>query len=311
MVYESNTASTRIWDSLGFKRIGRVPGCGNLKSFDEPVDAIIYGRDLKAEGEDIASEERFDKIRYYLRHSLYPQGADRSEKSRLRSAATHYRLIPAQNGVPEKLMLKKKEVISDPQTQFDIAKQAHLQAHGGINKTTAAISTKYHWIRIKETVSQVIKSCPKCKDTNKPPIIGADVVRRGGPRPKKKAPELENHEVVDEHDNLLDPFNEISQPVDNMENQLLSSHTDDSMEDNDAHMNGYDDMAIDPQIMQHIQAQLASEYQSDQNDYATFDTVTNDHFITDDQTDSIMANLSQNGRLTRNLTNRGYVHSNG
>ena len=148
-MYESNTASTRIWDSLGFKRIGRVPACGNLKSFDEPIDAIIYGRDLKAEGEDVASEERFDKIRYYLRHSLYPQGADRSEKSRLRSAATHYRLIPADNGVPEKLMLKKKEVISDPQTQLDIAKQAHLLAHGGINKTTAAISTKYHWIRIK------------------------------------------------------------------------------------------------------------------------------------------------------------------
>lgn len=63
LVYESNTASTRIWDSLGFKRIGRVPGCGNLKSFEEPIDAIIYGRDLKAEGEDVASEERFDKIR--------------------------------------------------------------------------------------------------------------------------------------------------------------------------------------------------------------------------------------------------------
>jgi hypothetical protein len=310
-VYESNTASTRIWDSLGFKRIGRVPACGNLKSFDEPIDAIIYGRDLKAEGEDVASEERFDKIRYYLRHSLYPQGADRSEKSRLRSAATHYRLIPADNGVPEKLMLKKKEVISEPQTQFDIAKQAHLLAHGGINKTTAAISTKYHWIRIKETVSQVIKSCPKCKDTNKPPIIGADVIRRGGPRPKKKVPDLGTRESVDEQDSLVDPFGQLSQGVDSMGDQLLTSHRDEPMEDNEAHMNEYEDMAIDPQIMQQIQAQLASEYQSDQNDYTTFDAVTNDHFITDDHADSLIANLSQTGRLTRNLANRGYVHSNG
>jgi hypothetical protein len=70
-------------------------------------------------------------------------------------------------------------------------------------------------------------------------------------------------------------------------------------------------MAIDPQIMQQIQAQLASEYQSDQNDYTTFDAVTNDHFITDDHADSLIANLSQTGRLTRNLANRGYVHSNG
>jgi hypothetical protein len=288
-----------------------VPACGNLKSFDEPIDAIIYGRDLKAEGEDVASEERFDKIRYYLRHSLYPQGADRSEKSRLRSAATHYRLIPADNGVPERLMLKKKEVISDPQTQFDIAKQAHLLAHGGINKTTAAISTKYHWIRIKETVSQVIKSCPKCKDTNKPPVIGADVIRRGGPRPKKKIPDIEPQDDLDEQDSLVDPFDQLAQGVNSIGDQLLAGHGDEHMVDNEPHMNDYEDMAIDPHIMQQIQAQLASEYQSDQNDYAAFDAVTNDHFITDDHADSLMANLTQTGRLTRNLTNRGYVHSNG
>ena len=167
LVYESNTASTKIWDSLGFKRIGRVPGCGNLKSFEEPVDAIIYGRDLKAEGENVLNEERFDKIRYYLRHLSYPQGADRSEKSRLRSAATHYKLIPADDGVAEKLMLKDKEVISDPNQQYDIARETHLQSHGGINKTTALIATKYHWVRIKETVSHVIKVCPECKESAK------------------------------------------------------------------------------------------------------------------------------------------------
>jgi len=32
LVYETNVASCRIWDALGFKRIGRVKGAGNLKS---------------------------------------------------------------------------------------------------------------------------------------------------------------------------------------------------------------------------------------------------------------------------------------
>lgn len=261
-MYESNTASTRIWDSLGFKRIGRVPGCGNLKSSDEPVDAIIYGKDLKSEGENVLSEERFDKIRYYLRHSLYPQGADRSEKSRLRSAATHYKLVGGQDGIPEKLMLKDKEVISDPQAQYEIAKQIHLQAHGGINKTTANIATNYHWIRIKETVSHVIKNCPECKDTNKPPILRSE--NRPGrsktideapatlplplPTPDVLVPPQEdltnNH--ISNHD-----FASIQQPMD-----LANEHLPDA----DAHLHAYDDMAIDPQIMEQIQAQLDSEY---------------------------------------------------
>lgn len=47
LVYETNVASCKIWDGLGFKRIGRVKGCGNLKSYPgRLVDAIIYGRDL-------------------------------------------------------------------------------------------------------------------------------------------------------------------------------------------------------------------------------------------------------------------------
>ncbi|RDA94594.1 hypothetical protein CP533_2404 [Ophiocordyceps camponoti-saundersi (nom. inval.)] len=47
LVYESNLASIRIWDQLGFKPIGRVKGCGRLKSSPgKLVDAIIYGREL-------------------------------------------------------------------------------------------------------------------------------------------------------------------------------------------------------------------------------------------------------------------------
>lgn len=173
-MYETNVASCRLWDSLGFKRIGRVPGGGRLKSQPgEFVDAIIYGRGLSLDGEDSVSQDRFEKIRYYLKHSKYPRGADRAEKSRLRSAATHYKLIGGENGEPERLMLKDKEVVSDPQQQYDIAKEVHDNQHAGINKTTAAIAVKYHWVRIKETVNRVIRDCDQCKETLKaPPIPG-------------------------------------------------------------------------------------------------------------------------------------------
>lgn len=172
-------ASIRIWDALGFKRIGRVKACGNLRSSpDALVDAIIYGRDLGPEGEDFVSEERFDKIRFYLKHGKYPNGADRAEKSRLRSAATHYKLLPAEDDDDpsgdkdnERLMLKDKEVVADPQRQYEIARRVHAAQHGGINKTTATIAEKHHWVRIKETVSLVIKNCPDCKDASKVPTV--------------------------------------------------------------------------------------------------------------------------------------------
>ena len=174
LVYETNVASCRIWDALGFKRIGRVKGCGNLKSYpDRLIDAIIYGRDLApGESEDLVSEERFDKIKYYLKYSKYPNGADRAEKSRLRSAATHYKLLD-----DDKLMLKDKEVISDPGKQYDIARAVHEQMHGGINKTTATIAEKYHWSRIKETVSDVIKNCTECSKDSAKPLSAANLRR--------------------------------------------------------------------------------------------------------------------------------------
>jgi len=171
LVYETNVASLRIWDALGFKRIGRVKGCGNLKSYpDQYIDAIIFGRELGGEGDEYVSEERFDKIRFYLKNGTYPTGSDRAEKSRLRSAATHYRLIPNTSGDGEEdtLMLKGKEVVSDPHKQYEIARQMHAQGHGGINKTTATISEKYHWVRIKETVSAAIRNCAECKDSATP-----------------------------------------------------------------------------------------------------------------------------------------------
>ncbi|KAG5929864.1 hypothetical protein E4U42_004256 [Claviceps africana] len=169
LVYETNVASCRIWDALGFKRIGRIKACGNLRSHpDRLIDAIIYGRDLvPGESDDLVSEERFDKIRFYLKYGKYPNGADRAEKSRLRSAATHYKLLEG-----DKLMLKDKEVISDPVRQYEIARNVHAIHHGGINKTTATIAEKYHWSRIKETVSDVTRACAECKELGKTPSHG-------------------------------------------------------------------------------------------------------------------------------------------
>ena len=68
-------------------------------------------------------------------------------------------------------MLKDKEVVADPQRQYEIARQVHAAQHGGINKTTAAIAEHYHWVRIKETVSLAIKNCPECKDATKIPTV--------------------------------------------------------------------------------------------------------------------------------------------
>ncbi|OJK01211.1 hypothetical protein ASPACDRAFT_115802 [Aspergillus aculeatus ATCC 16872] len=196
LVYESNVASCRLWDALGFKRIGRVPGGGRLMSNPgQYVDAIIYGRDLGPDGEDSATQDRFDKIRYYLKHSKYPRGADRAEKSRLRSAATHYKLIGDTDGTGEKLMLKDKEVVSDPQQQYDIAREMHLQQHAGINKTTAAIAVKYHWVRIKETVSRVIRDCPQCKETLKPAVVNGFM--------NESSPEMDD-EIEDEENEEMD-----------------------------------------------------------------------------------------------------------
>lgn len=170
LVYETNVASCRIWDALGFKRIGKVPKCGNLKSYPgRLVDAIIYGRDLvenEESNDEIVSQERFDKIKFYLKHGKYPDGADRAEKSRLRSSATHYTLSEG-----DVLMFNNKECIADSGIQYAIAREVHAsRQHGGINKTTAAIAEKYHWSRIKDTVSDVIRACTECneiKDTSK------------------------------------------------------------------------------------------------------------------------------------------------
>jgi GNAT superfamily N-acetyltransferase len=266
LVYETNIASARIWDALGFKRIGRVPGCGNLKSSDHMVDAIIFGRDLNGEAEDYLSEERFDKIRYYLKTGNYPNGADRAEKSRLRSAGAHYRIVVDPNssgGGEEMLMLKDKQVISDPQKQYEIALKTHAASHAGINKTTAAIAERYHWIRIKETVSQAIRNCANCKESAKPAKSS-----HTSPTPTNLIPSNDTASSSAAHQHQASPgpqstspsLHEPSAPQDvHMQTSLStsSSSTSNMLDPNmqpltDMSSYPYDPMPVDPQIMSDI-----------------------------------------------------------
>ncbi|KAI9822376.1 MAG: hypothetical protein M1827_000095 [Pycnora praestabilis] len=265
LVYETNVASCRIWDALGFKRVGRVKGCGNLRSYpSQLIDAIIYGRDLGPEGEDFVSEERFDKIRFYLKHGKYPNGADRAEKSRLRSAATHYKLIPGDAGGEgnERLMLKDKEVVADPQRQYEIARQVHLQQHGGINKTTATIAEKYHWVRIKETVSLVIKNCVDCKEMAKAPVVRADGVQtkrpsgssgQGGVSAAGRILSLPRQQTGDGSSP-----NEHASPGLSPSEQDIGQYTPHSQAPvaNMQDLHDYSDMPLDPQIMEDVRQHL-------------------------------------------------------
>lgn len=269
MVYESNVASCRLWDSLGFKRIGRIPGGGRLKSQPgEFVDAIIYGRGLSLDGEDSVSQDRFEKIRFYLKHSKYPHGADRAEKSRLRSAATHYKLIEGDEGEADKLMLKDKEVVSDPQRQYEIAKEVHLKQHAGINKTTAAIAIKYHWVRIKETVNRVIRDCPQCKETLKaPPIPGAK-------EEDDDSPPVETSDITDDQIEHSQEHIDVSQPMDEapdeapIQNPFMNPSAPTNPPQNVpgvVHpMANFTPMPLDPQIVQ-LQQQLRRYQQQNAN----------------------------------------------
>jgi L-glutamate-5-semialdehyde N-acetyltransferase len=43
LVFKSNQASIRLWEKLGFERVGIVRGAGRLKGHEDLVDAYIYG----------------------------------------------------------------------------------------------------------------------------------------------------------------------------------------------------------------------------------------------------------------------------
>lgn len=52
LVFETNVASLKIWEGLGFERIGRVKGAGRLKGYKKKVDAIIIGKQLVEEDDE-------------------------------------------------------------------------------------------------------------------------------------------------------------------------------------------------------------------------------------------------------------------
>ena len=164
-------------------------------------------------------------------------------------------------------MLKDKEVISDPNAQYEIAKQTHHQSHGGINKTTAMIATKYHWVRIKETVSHVIKNCPECKDSSKATSVRVDT----GKAQKAKADESGQassvlQSPVDEQPLDDIPLHEDLQPNHIHDFTNLANHPsltgDPSLHDHEVDLVAYDEMVMDPEMIEQLQAQIASgEYQ--------------------------------------------------
>jgi RimJ/RimL family protein N-acetyltransferase len=49
LVFATNVASIRLWDKLGFERVGIVKGAGMLKGYTELVDAYIYGYQFSQE----------------------------------------------------------------------------------------------------------------------------------------------------------------------------------------------------------------------------------------------------------------------
>ncbi|KAK2749221.1 hypothetical protein FQN57_006837 [Myotisia sp. PD_48] len=281
LVYETNVASCRIWDALGFKRIGRIPGCGNLRSYPgQLIDAIIYGRDLGPEGDDYVSEERFDKIRYYLKHAKYPSGADRAEKSRLRSAATHYKLVGGENGEPEKLMLKDKEVVSDPQQQYEIARTVHQQQHGGINKTTATIAIKYHWIRIKETVSIVIKNCPQCESQKAPTTSSTpDIISSSNSKlDKPTTPKDQTFDILP--DAFQTPAEQLTNVHEYDKPESFNAPHPPMIHDPVDTMTDYTNIPLDPQIMDDLHHHLPTfQHHNGVNPYETDQPSTHHHSL--------------------------------
>ncbi|CAG8590847.1 26657_t:CDS:2 [Gigaspora margarita] len=46
LVFENNIASIKLWKSLGFKEIGKIPKAGRLKDSDKLIDALMFYYDF-------------------------------------------------------------------------------------------------------------------------------------------------------------------------------------------------------------------------------------------------------------------------
>jgi L-glutamate-5-semialdehyde N-acetyltransferase len=49
LVFSDNYASIRLWEKLGFEKVGIVRGAGRLKGHEDLVDAYIYGYQFSEE----------------------------------------------------------------------------------------------------------------------------------------------------------------------------------------------------------------------------------------------------------------------
>lgn len=180
MVLETNVAARKLYESLNFERVGKIKDVAYMGNEKDSVDGIIYGRTINDETRNISSSVsvtssatsstatndadinnlKFENLLYYLRTGKYPKNADSKEKSRLRANKASYYLD--EEG---RLILNGKEVITVTNKQLEVCQLIHEEnGHLGINRTTTLVSQKYHWIRIKETVAKVIKSCQECKN---------------------------------------------------------------------------------------------------------------------------------------------------
>jgi RimJ/RimL family protein N-acetyltransferase len=179
LVYSTNAPSIRLWEKLGFTKLGKIPGAGKFskkssgpvengeqvldhhESYeDEYADAYIYGRALGEAAEGIVTDNQFERIKYYIEHGTYPQNIDTKVKNQLRSATKNYKLVNN-----ELWTTGDKRVIWDPVRQKEICLEHHIVdgAHQGINKTCANVTALYHWTGIKQTTSQVVKECKHCQ----------------------------------------------------------------------------------------------------------------------------------------------------
>ncbi|CAI4061241.1 hypothetical protein SUVC_06G1630 [Saccharomyces uvarum] len=166
LIYGTNVGIRRILEGLNFRRIGKLPEAGILKGFDVPVDSFMYGKefthitksiDLLRDPQKSIEIGKYERLKHFLETGKYPLHCDRNEKARLRVLSKTHSVL---NG---KLMTKGKEIIYDTDQQIQIALEIHLVEHLGINKVTSKIGEKYHWRGIKNTVSEVISQCQKCK----------------------------------------------------------------------------------------------------------------------------------------------------
>jgi hypothetical protein len=134
-----------------------------------------------------------------------------------------------------------------------------MQTHAGINKTTAVIATKYHWVRIKETVGQVIKNCPECKDAAKAPPAHRD--------PGEKSKKEDARSSILGSGNLAGDSRFTTSHGHALNDHafgkrdIFAGQSQQTMHNSLAQLGDYGGMSIDPQIMAQLTSQLDPPFQ--------------------------------------------------